>query len=158
MALTVDAIRAEMERVDAVRKVVKALRDEVVERVRNDSDREAILAKINMVEGVVLTSLLLRCWIAHTANLLFRLHIGVVLNKKEDPFTPDVKIVCYGATQGLPQYSFYMCTSMGHVMFCSSVHHGESGLVMPHSWWLGPKGAARRALCGGSWTTALLTS
>lgn len=56
--ITVDAIRAEMERVDAVRKVMKALRDEVVERVRDETDRQAILAKIAVVEGMVRVCLL----------------------------------------------------------------------------------------------------
>ena len=51
MALSVDAIRAEMERVDAVRKAMNSLREEINTRLPDGFDRDAILVKVDEVEG-----------------------------------------------------------------------------------------------------------
>jgi hypothetical protein len=51
MANIADAMRADMERIDACKKVLKQLRDEIIDRVPNKTDQEAVLQKLAAVEG-----------------------------------------------------------------------------------------------------------
>eukprot|EP00123_Amoebidium_parasiticum_P013207 comp21829_c0_seq1/m.31120 comp21829_c0_seq1/g.31120 ORF comp21829_c0_seq1/g.31120 comp21829_c0_seq1/m.31120 type:complete len:762 (-) comp21829_c0_seq1:259-2544(-) len=72
MSFSVDTIRAEIERVDQIRKALNALREEVEARVEHGEHKIVIQEKINAVEAVV-------------------------FNKKEEAVNPDVKLLVVGA-------------------------------------------------------------
>jgi hypothetical protein len=95
MANIADAMRADMERIDACKKVLKQLRDEIIDRVSNKTDQEAVLQKLAAVEGEY--SLLLSTFILNPVSYLrdgSNQFAAVVLQTKDATFTPDVKIVC----------------------------------------------------------------
>lgn len=87
-----DAMRADMERIDACKKVLKSLHDEIVQRIKNKADQEVILSKLSAVEGIlgIFSKFAEHIYIIPSIYTT----AAVVLQTKDATFTPDVKIVC----------------------------------------------------------------
>eukprot|EP01134_Creolimax_fragrantissima_P007483 CFRG7483T1 len=73
-ALDVDGIRAEMERMDAIRKAFEKLKTEITNRVDDGYGRTVIMKRLEAVEAVV-------------------------FNRKEELFSPDFKLLIIGTSQ-----------------------------------------------------------